>query len=139
MAKNLKLAAEVANAMADAVADLCDGGKINIYDGSQPASPDTEISDQTLLAQCTFGTPAFGDADDGVATANAITKDSSANATGTASWFRVFKSDGLTPLFDGSVGVTAGSFDCVVPTTSVVQNVEFSITSFTITQPKAAA
>ena len=65
------------------------------------------MSTQNILAELRFGATAFGASLAGVATANAITADSSANATGTATWFRVFKSDGTTALWDGSVG-TAG-------------------------------
>lgn len=56
------------NAACDAVVDLLDGGTILI----------TEDDGETEVATCTFGTPAFGAADDGVATAEAITDDSDA-------------------------------------------------------------
>ena len=84
MAHNVTIAADTASAIADAVATLCNGGTINIYDGAQPATADTAVTTQTLLATCTFGTPAFGAAAAGVATANAITQDASADASGTA-------------------------------------------------------
>lgn len=138
----IKLANNSAKAAADAVVDLIDAGagagKLRIYDGSQPADPDTAVSTQTLLAELTFGDPAFGAAADGnpggVATANSITSDAAANATGTASWFRVVDSDG-NAIFDGTVG-TSGA-DLNLATVSIVTNVEVEVTSFTYTQPES--
>lgn len=137
-----KISNAAAKAAADAVVDLVDAGsgagKLRIYDGVQPADPDTAVSSQTLLAELTFGDPAFGAAADGnpggVATANSITSDSAANATGTASWFRVVDSDG-TAVFDGAVG-TSGA-DLNLATVSIVTNVEVQVTSFTYTQPES--
>lgn len=135
MGHNLALAAATANAIADAVAAQCDGGTVKIYDGAQPATAGTAVSTQTLLATCTFGSPAFAAAAAGVATAHAITQDASADASGTAAWFRVLDSAGET-VMDGTVGVGAG-FDCNVASTAVVATTAFPITSMTITAPLA--
>ena len=132
MAHNLTLAAGTANAIADAVAGLCDGGRIEVRDGAQPATADTAASG-TLLATCTFANPAFSSSVAGVATAHAITQDASADASGTAAWFRVLALGGAT-VFDGTVGVGA-NFDCNVVTTAVVAAAPFPIASLTITQP----
>ena len=61
-----------------------------------------------------------------------ITTDASANATGTASWFRVTTSGG-TAVYDGTVG-TANA-DLVMNTTSLVAGGPVSVTSLTITAP----
>ena len=132
MAHNIQLAALSANAAADAIGARCNSGTLNIYSTPQPATGDTAVSG-TLLATCTFAASAFGAASGGVATAAAITKDSDADATGDAEWFRVLTTGGA-PVFDGTVGVGSG-FDCNVPTVSVVQHAEFSVTSMTITEP----
>ena len=68
----------------------------------------------------------------GVLTLNAITQDSSANATGTATWFRIVKADGTTHVMDGNVG-TSGS-DLNLTTTSIVSGQPVSVTSFVITE-----
>lgn len=135
MASNLKLANASVNAKADALAARLNGGFIDIYDGAQPATADTAIGAQTKLARLTFGNPAFGAAVDGVATANAITKDSAADATGTAAWFRALTSGGAA-VMDGTVGTS--NADCIINTTSIVQNAEVSCTGMTITEPKSA-
>lgn len=135
MAHNLTLAALTANAIADAVAALCDGGTVNLYDGAQPATADTAVVLQTLLATCTFANPAFSAAAAGVATAHAITQDAAADATGTAAWFRVLDSTGAA-VMDGTVGVGA-SFDCNVVSTAVTLGDPFPIASMTITAPES--
>ena len=89
MATNTTISNDAAKAACDAVVDLLDAGagaaKVQIYDGSQPANPDVAVTTQTKLAELTCNDPAFGDAADddpsGKATANAITDDSSADAT----------------------------------------------------------
>lgn len=130
MAHNVQLAAATANAIANAVAALCDGGSLQVRDGTQPATADTAASG-TLLATCTFANPAFSGAVAGVATAHAITQDASADATGTAAWFRVLALGGAT-VFDGTVGVGA-NFDCNVVSTSVTAGDPFPVASMTIT------
>jgi hypothetical protein len=94
------------NAELDAIAPLANGGKLRLYTGAQPATPETAIGAQVLLAEWTMPTPAFGAAAAGVITANAITA-VNALATGQATWFRLVKSDGVTPLWDGSAGIGA--------------------------------
>ena len=130
----MKLSTTSRNAAADAVCALANTGYIRIYDGTQPANPQTAITTQVLLAELRFNATAFGAASTGVATANAITADSSADNTGTASWMRCLKSDGTTVLWDGTVG-TSGT-DLVVNTTAIAAGVNVSISSMTYTQPQ---
>lgn len=131
MANNPKRTAAAANAAADAMAALCNGGTLNIYDGTQPATAGTAISTQTLLAALPLSATAFASASNGVATANSITADSSANATGTASWFRVVNSGGTT-VFDGSAGTS--SADLVLNSTAIQSGANVSVTSLTLTE-----
>lgn len=134
MPNNLKLSNNVVNPQADALSDLADNGYLRIYDGTQPATADTAISTQVLLAELRFNATAAPAASNGVLTFNAITQDSSANNTGTASWFRALKSDGSTALFDGSVG-TSGS-DINIATTSIVAGAIVGVSSFVYTVNK---
>lgn len=135
MASDLRLSDTAANAMTDAIVDLADNGYLRIYDGTRPATADTAISTQVLLAELRFNATAFGAASGGSATANAFTADTSANATGTATWFRALKSDGTTALFDGEVG-SGGTYDLVLNTTSIVITANVSVSSMTYTHPK---
>jgi hypothetical protein len=126
-----------ANAAADAMGALLNTGYLRVYSGTQPATADTALSGNTLLAELRFSATAFPAASAGVLTANAITADASADATGTASFFRALKSDGTTVVYDGSAGVTAGQFDLVLNTTSVVAAASVSVSSLTITEAKS--
>ena len=134
MPNNLKLSNNVVNPQADALSDLADNGYLRIYDGTQPATADTAISTQVLLAELRFYADAAPSAVDGVLTFNAITQDSNANNTGTASWFRALKSDGSTVLFDGTVGVSGS--DLNIATTAIVAGAIVGVTSFVYTVSK---
>lgn len=136
MANNFVVSEAAVDAMCNALVDLIDGGAgagtIKIYTTAQPADPDVALGAQTLLATLTYSDPAFGASSVGVATASAITDDSSADATGTAAWFRADDSNG-TAVFDGSVGTS--SADLVFNTVSFTAGDAVSITSFTVTVP----
>lgn len=121
-----------ASRAADAVTARCNGGSLRIYSGTPPANAGASLSGNTLLAELAFGSPAFGAASAGVATANSITADTSANATGTATFFRALESDGSTVVFQGTVG-TSGS-ELNLNTTSIQSGGEVSVTSLTYTQ-----
>lgn len=103
-------------------------GLLRIYDGTRPA---TGGAATTLLAELTCNATFAPGAAAGVLTLNAITQDSSANATGTATWFRITTSGG-TAVVDGNVG-TSGS-DLNLTTTSIVSTQPVSVSSFTITE-----
>lgn len=102
-------------------------GLLRIYSGTRPATGGTET---TVLAELTCNATFAPAASGGVLTLNAITADSSANATGTATWFRILTS-GAVAKIDGDVG-TSGS-DLNLNSTSITSGGTVSITSFTIT------
>jgi hypothetical protein len=135
----LTLATAVRNAMCDAAVDQIDAGSgaglLRIYTGSKPAGPGTAASG-TLLAEFTLSDPAFGDAANGVATLDVTpdVQDASANATGTAGYFRLADSDGNGKI-DGTVTATGGGGDITLNTVSIVSGAVVTITSGTITQP----
>ena len=131
MANNLKMSSTAVNAQADALSDLLDNGYLRIYDGTQPANANTAITTQVLLAELRFNATAAPAASSGVLTMNSITQDSSANNTGTATWFRALKSDGSTVVFDGSVG-TSGC-DLNLGSTSITSGASVAVTSMTFT------
>lgn len=133
MANNFKLSNSQRSALLDGARANYNSGYILIYTGTQPATPDTALSGQTLLAQLRFNATAWGVASNGVATANAITGDSSADNTGTATWFRMLQSDGTTVIADGEVG-TSGA-DLNLNSVSIQAGATVNITSMTLTQP----
>lgn len=131
-----------AAAAADAVVDLLDGGAgagyIEVRTGAQPASVGTAATG-TLLGTLTLSDPAFGaatSANPAVATAAAITSDSSADASGTAGWFRGYDSAG-TAVIDGSITATGGGGDMELDNVTVVAGGTISISAWTISHPTA--
>ena len=108
-------------------------GFLRIYSGTRPATG-AAITGQVLLAELTLNATFAPSAASGVLTLNAITADASANATGTATWFRIVTSGGSF-VMDGDVG-TSGS-DINLNTTSIVSGANVSVTSFTITEANA--
>ena len=101
---------------------------LRIYDGVRPATGGTAT---TLLAELTCGSPFAPAASGGELTANSISADTSANASGTASWFRVVASDGTTHVMDGDVG-TSGA-DLNLDSVEIVEGGEVAVSSFVVT------
>ena len=107
MAELTKLSNRAANTAADAIGSTMDSGFVHIFDGTRPATADT-ASTGVLLARLTLNADAFAASSTGRITANAISDDASADATGTATWFRVTNAATSQTMFDGDVG-TAGA------------------------------
>jgi hypothetical protein len=62
--------------------------------------------------------------------------DTSADAAGTCSFFRLVKNDGTTNVLQGSIG-TAGTCDMVVDNQVFAAGQTFTVTTFTLTAPNA--
>lgn len=107
-------------------------GRLRIYDGTRPTNADTALGAQVLLAELTFSVTSFPAASGtpGSMTANAITDDSAADATGTASWFRIVD-DSTGVIMDGDVG-TSGS-DLNLNSLAIATGIRVSISSFVLT------
>ena len=138
MAAVVNITNAVASALADAFTTALDAGTagiITIYTGTIPTNANTAIGAQTLLATLTFSATSFGAASNGVITANAITSDSSADATGTAAWARILTQGGGTTICDIDVGTSGATmnFNTVAFTSGSV----IACTSFTFTMPKS--
>lgn len=125
----ISLTTAVRNAMLDAVTTATGSAALlRIYDGTPPANANTALAGNTLLAELVCASPFAPGASSGVLTASAITQDSSANATGTASFFRVYASNGTTVIGQGTVS-TSGA-DCNLNTVSLVSGGPVQVTSF---------
>lgn len=143
----LKLSTGCAKKMLDTgsfktVFNLC---KINIYSGSQPATPDSAATG-TLLCTITVSGGGTGLTWNAAAVANAIDKNSGETwsgtvlADGTAGWFRAYEAGG-TPAgasttearFDGSVA-TSGA-DMNLGTLTLSTGATFTLTAGTFTIP----
>jgi hypothetical protein len=142
MASNIHVAAAYRKGMLDGTVNIktdANSGILNVYSGTQPADGDTALSGNTLLASLTMNATAFSGpsgtaSTDQTLTAGAIASDTSADNTGTAAFFRLFKSDGTTKILDGSVG-TSGA-DLNLNTVSLVAGATVAVTSMTLTLVK---
>lgn len=127
-------AAALRNAQLDAITTRAGNAAVlRIYSGVRPATGGAET---TILAELTCGTPFAAGASGGTLTLGAITSDSSANNTGTATWFRI-QSSGGTHVLDGSVGASGSGADLILSTTSIVSGATVAVTAATITRGNA--
>lgn len=139
MATNPMISMVAARAGLDAILaklNVSTAGHIKIFTGSEPATIETSDSG-TLLSTLPLSTTAFGasvDNSDGTAkaTANAITNDTNAAATGVAGYFRGYDSAG-TCVIQGTCG-TSGT-DMILNTTSIVSGATVSVTSWIVQLP----
>ena len=142
MPKNPSVSNAAAIAACNEIVDALDesGGdnaRVRIYDGSIPADVDTAITTQNLLAELEMAWPAFGNAFDlvpgAVAIANTISPDQSANASGTASWFRCVTKSGIG-VIQGTVGTTDA--DMIVDNVNFTAGQTVQVVSFKYTYPE---
>jgi hypothetical protein len=117
-------------AIADAINAGAGAGKLRIYDGSRPATGGTAT---TLLAELTFSDPCEASVAGGVLTFDAITADSSADATGTATWARAVDSDD-TFVCDMSVTTIGGGGEVQLDNTGISVGGAVGISSAAITE-----
>lgn len=114
MALNPKLAVLNRNAALNGALDMVgSGGKIRIYDGTQPTDADTALGAQVMLVELALSSTPFAAASSASKAAATITNGTIA-ATGTASWFSILNSSNVR-MFDGSVGTSSANlvFDSV--------------------------
>jgi hypothetical protein len=130
MANNFKVSAAARNLELDALSVLLDGGFLDVLDGAQPATPETAITSQVRLARLSLNADFAPTASGAQLTANAITSDTDADATGTATWFRAYKADGTTAVCDGTVGTA--SADAIINSVNIQQHARVDCTSMVI-------
>ena len=122
---------------------------INVYDDDGSGLPANCEAAATgvLLGTCVMNATPFGAAADqnpgAMITANAITSDTSADASGTATYFRVYSSNSdtdaskITCYIQGSAGEAADTPDLVLDDKNIVMGGTIAITAYTITMPEA--
>lgn len=148
MAINTNVAKAAVKASVDAVVVKLDSGtaataaKVQIYSGSQPASADAAAGTGTKLAEITLSATAFGAAATGtggetsyiIANAAGLAKsDTSADASGTAAWFRAVDKDG-SAVIDGSVGANTTTYDMSLDNTSIASGQTVKLNSWKVRQ-----
>lgn len=140
MASNFKISTAVRNAMCDAAVDLIDtgtgAGRIEIRVGSPPTNV-SDASSGTLLATLTFSATAYGSASSGTAQEASITSDTSADASGDAGYFRIYKGAGTDTqaLMQGTCGESGDTPDLIFDEKSIVAGGTVAITDLPMTMP----
>jgi len=129
MPLNTQVSDPAVNGQADNLSARLNGGLLRIYDGVQPANANTVLGAQVLLAELTFNATAAPAAIGGLITFNAIASDASANATGTASWFRATNAAGTVTIMDGSVGTVTSNL--ILNSVSIVIGGNVAVSGFT--------
>lgn len=144
MAKAMTITSAAADAMLTAFGALSNTGTLRIYDatGGVPASVSVALGTQVLLAEATMPNPAFsafGTSGNNRTYTAAGTPwtDGSANASGTAAFFRVFASagNGGAAIWQGTVGTTDS--DMIMAETGIIANGPVNITSLVVSLPMA--
>lgn len=139
MASNTFFGDAATEAALDAIAALLNSGFLDIYDGTPPTDANTAVGAQVKLARLTFGATAFGaSASSGtprksVATANSITSDTNADATGTATWYRAVTSAG--DVIDQGTVDTSGA-DLNLSSTAIIAGGTVEVTGYTLSLPQ---
>lgn len=129
MASNLQYSNGTRNAQQQGLITYAGTGSIiHLYTGTQPANANTALSGNTLLVSLTIS-GAFGTDSNGTLTVGSVSN-GTAVATGTATFFRITKSDNSTVVMDGTVG-TFGA-DMNFNTVSIVTGDTVAISSGTI-------
>jgi hypothetical protein len=123
-------------AIRDAMLDLLDtdfpaGSVLEIREGSQPAAV-TDAATGTVVATVTTPSSPWAAASAGSKAKANTWEDASADAAGTAGWFRL-RNAGDTLRFDGSVTATGGGGDMTLDNVVLALGQQFTITSFTVT------
>lgn len=123
-------AANLRNAQLDAITTFIgNGGKLQIYDGTRPATGGTAT---TKLSEHTCGSPFAPGASAGVLSPT-LPANVNALASGTATWFRGTTSGGTFGI-DGSVGIAGSGADLIINSTSLISGVAVAVIAWTITR-----
>jgi len=135
----IQLSVTARNARLDAIESSVGTAPIlRIYDltAGAPANCAATIT-ATLLAEMTLPSDWMAAASNGAKALAGSWADSSANAAGTADFFRVFESTGTTCHIQGTVTATGAGGDMTLDNTSIASGQAVSITSFTLTDGNA--
>lgn len=136
-ASALKISQTSGGSMISNLCGLGNSGTLIIYSGTQPTNPDTALSGNTALATFTFASTACGSAThvssteqvSGSFSASTVT----ASATGTATFARMYESNGTTVVGDFSVGTTGS--DINLNSVSITSGGNVTLTSFALNEP----
>lgn len=118
---NLRFSNTLRNNILDEITGYAGSAAIlKLFAGTQPAGGGAET---TVLAVLNMASPFASAASGGQLVVGAITADASADASGVATWWRIYQSDGTTWVMDGDIStIAANTGDMLMDDTSIVIN-----------------
>ena len=134
MASAVFVSNTVANAQANATNILMNSGVLNIYSNSttKPVNANTAVTGGAAIL-ATLILPAY--TQNTVSASGTIVVGTipatTGLLTGTASYCRLFQSNGTTPLIDGNVRLAAATPDLVLDNTTITSGLAVDISGFT--------
>lgn len=136
MALDTKLSDLAVTVQADALAALLDNGFVDVMSGKKAdTANDPPTAENVVLVTLAFGAPAFLKSVGGVIAANALMP-GIAMGRGDPVWFRAYRADHTTGVFDGSAGKGKG-FNMELPAKTIVEGVTVGCSGLTHTVVKA--
>jgi hypothetical protein len=130
----LQYSPTVRNARLDVVESTIGTSAIaRIYSGSKPAAT-TDAATGTMLSEMTLPSDWMAAASGGSKAKSGTWSDATANATGTAGYFRILDSTGTTTHIQGECTDTAGAGPLKLSTTAIVSGEPVTIVTFTLTE-----
>lgn len=131
----VQFSATVRNARLDAIETAIGTSPIlRLYNGTPPANVAASLSGNTLLAEGTLPSDWAAGASSGSKSKSGtwtLTGQSGAGAGTSATFYRIYASDGTTPHEQGTVGATSSGADLELDNVSVANGQTVSITTFT--------
>lgn len=135
---SLQQSVAVRNARLDAIESTIGASALlRIYDGAVPADCAAGIGGSNLLVAMALPADWMNAASGGSKTKSGTWEDTSADNTGTASYFRIYDNGFTDCHMQGTVTATGGGGDLQLNTVSIVGGQTVSITGFTITAGNA--
>lgn len=134
----IQLSTACRNGLLDSLETTISTGPIfKLYSGAVPASCAASPTG-TVLATITLASDWAANASGGSkAFANAPLSDTSADASGTAGYWRIYASNGTTCHMQGTFGLIASGADIEAASLTITAGQEVDINSWTLTAPGA--
>jgi len=126
MSSNTQVSTSCVNLQADLISSRLVSGYLDMYDGSQPATADTAITTQQLIATLRFSGSTPPSATNGTVILDLIPD--IALQDGTVTWYRCYESNHTSVVMDGNIGTVDENM--VLSMTTVLSGQLFNISNF---------
>lgn len=129
---DVRVSTEAANRLVNTLGGTLDGGRLCLYAGKRPLSPDDVVESKPLV-EIPFPSLAFKESKDRSADSFPFGNGVPAVRDGKATWFRAVTADG-TCILEGDVG-TGETHALVLPSVSLSPGVVVEMGSYTLRLP----